>query len=100
MRRKRIAVIGAVAALAVTGTASPPAAAEVVRDGITGFTVEPQDPRAIAAGVMRVLEDPELAKRLSGSGREIVEAEFSARAGAVGHRRALELAVERSAARR
>ena len=75
------------------------AVAEVVRDGITGFTVEPQDPGAIAAGVMRVLDDPELAKRLSRSGREIVEAEFSARAGALGHRRALEVAVQRSLGR-
>ena len=75
------------------------AVAEVVRDGVTGFTVEPRDPRAIAAGVMRVLNDPELAKRLSSAGREIVEAEFSARAGALGHRRALEAAVQRSARR-
>lgn len=76
------------------------AVTDVVVDGVTGFTVEPRNPTSIASGVMRVLDSPELARRISIAGREIVEAEYSARAGALGHRRALELAVERSERRR
>jgi hypothetical protein len=72
----------------------------VVVDGVTGFTVEPRNPTAIASAVLRLLDDPDLAKRISRAGREIVEAEYSAQAGALGHRRALELAVERSTRRR
>jgi phosphatidylinositol alpha-mannosyltransferase len=43
---------------------------EVVRDGVDGLLVPPNDPGALAEGIRRVLDDPALARRLAGSGRE------------------------------
>ncbi len=43
---------------------------EVVSDGVEGLLVPPRDPEALAAGVVRVLKEPELAKRLGEAGRE------------------------------
>ncbi len=42
---------------------------EVVRDGVDGVLVPPRDPAALAAAAARVLDDPELARRLSEAGR-------------------------------
>jgi len=38
---------------------------ELVRDGVSGLLVPPADPDALAAAILRILEAPELAKRLS-----------------------------------
>jgi phosphatidylinositol alpha-mannosyltransferase len=43
---------------------------EVVSDGVEGLLVPPRDPEALAAGLVRVLTEPELAARLGGAGRE------------------------------
>jgi phosphatidylinositol alpha-mannosyltransferase len=43
---------------------------EVVRDGVDGLLVPPADAGALAAGLGRVLDDPELAARLRQAGRE------------------------------
>ncbi len=43
---------------------------EVVRDGVDGLLVPPNDPDALAASIARVLEDAELAARLASAGRE------------------------------
>jgi len=43
---------------------------EVVSDGVEGLLVPPRDPEALAAGLVRVLTEPELAQRLGGAGRE------------------------------
>jgi glycosyltransferase involved in cell wall biosynthesis len=51
---------------------------EVVRDGTTGLIVEPGDPDALAAAVLRVLRRPELGTRLGASGCAYVEREFGA----------------------
>jgi glycosyltransferase involved in cell wall biosynthesis len=50
---------------------------EVVLDGDTGLLVPPRDPDALAAAVGRLLDDPELARRLGESARARVEQEFS-----------------------
>jgi glycosyltransferase involved in cell wall biosynthesis len=50
---------------------------EVLVDGVTGLTVPPRDPDALAAAVVRVLTDPALAKRLAEAGRRHVEAKFT-----------------------
>jgi glycosyltransferase involved in cell wall biosynthesis len=43
---------------------------ELVRDGETGLLTPPGDHRAIAAAVLRLLDDPELASRLAHAARE------------------------------
>lgn len=40
-----------------------------VLDGVTGLTVPPRDPRALADALERILADPELAERLGSEGR-------------------------------
>jgi phosphatidylinositol alpha-mannosyltransferase len=43
---------------------------EVVRDGVDGLLVSPRDPDALAAAIGKVLDDPELARRLGAAGTE------------------------------
>src|SRR5207247_11054153 len=61
---------------------------EVVVDGETGLLVPPRDPRALADAIRRLLDDPDLAKRLGDAGRRRVELHFSLEAM---NRRILEL---------
>lgn len=49
---------------------------EIVRDGRDGFLVPPDDPARLADGIVKMLNDPDLATRLGRSGRERVEASF------------------------
>jgi phosphatidylinositol alpha-mannosyltransferase len=42
---------------------------EVIRDGVDGLLVPPQDPEALSGAVARILEDEGLAQRLSAAGR-------------------------------
>ena len=51
--------------------------AEIVRDGVTGLLVPAQDSQALAEALMRLLKDPELAKRLGSVGRQYVIDHFS-----------------------
>lgn len=46
-------------------------AAEVVRDGVTGFLTEPGDVRALAERVLHVLAHPEEAKRMGRNGQAL-----------------------------
>lgn len=50
---------------------------EVVQDECTGILVTPQDPEAIANGILRLLQNPELAKRFGEAGRRRVEQRFA-----------------------
>jgi len=50
---------------------------EVVRDGETGIVVPERDPSALAAGIRRMLENPELRARFAANARRLVAAEFS-----------------------
>jgi L-malate glycosyltransferase len=50
---------------------------EVLVDGVTGLTVPPSDPDALAAAVLRVLGDTALARRLGEDGRRHVEDKFT-----------------------
>jgi len=60
--------------VATTGGALP----EVVgKDGETGLLVTPDDPEALAAAIRRVLDDPELGRRLGDAGRERVIRRFT-----------------------
>jgi phosphatidylinositol alpha-1,6-mannosyltransferase len=50
---------------------------DAVKDGETGYLVDPNDPVAIADRVLTLLGDPGLARRLGEAGRARVEAEFT-----------------------
>lgn len=53
------------------------ASAEVVTDGVDGFTVDPHDPAAIARAVRRLLDDPALRQAFGQHGRDKVALEYS-----------------------
>ncbi|HET6277192.1 MAG TPA: glycosyltransferase, partial [Candidatus Polarisedimenticolia bacterium] len=50
---------------------------EVVRHGETGLLVPADDPQALAAGLQRLLEDPDLRARFGARGLAILRADFS-----------------------
>ncbi|HEX4432925.1 MAG TPA: glycogen synthase [Frankiaceae bacterium] len=50
---------------------------EVVQDGVTGLLVPPSEPKALAAAVNRLLDDPGLAAEMGRAGRRRASAEFS-----------------------
>ncbi|MEX2571420.1 MAG: glycosyltransferase family 4 protein [Gemmatimonadota bacterium] len=50
---------------------------DVVEDGRTGLLVPPGDTDALASAIGRLIEDPELARRLARAGREDVAVRFS-----------------------
>lgn len=52
---------------------------EVSVDGVTGITVPPRDPAALARAVNRLLADPPLRRKMGEAGRARVETLFSAR---------------------
>ena len=49
---------------------------ELVSDGVTGVVVRPGDPEELAAGLQRVIEDPEAARKRAAAGLATVSAEF------------------------
>jgi glycosyltransferase involved in cell wall biosynthesis len=49
-----------------------PAHREVIRDGENGILVPPQNPVALAEGILKILLDPQLAARLSTAGQQTV----------------------------
>lgn len=83
--------------VATTGGALP----EVVgADGETGVLVEPDDPGALAAGIRRVLDDPDLAARLGRGGRRRVLGRYTWAATAQGTAEQYGVVIEEHAARR
>lgn len=61
-----------VVATAVGGTR------ELVDDGVTGFLVPPGDPDALAGRILRLLNDPPLARSMGERARQKIEREFTA----------------------
>jgi glycosyltransferase involved in cell wall biosynthesis len=53
---------------------------ELVIPEETGLLVPPRDPAALAAAMLRMIEDPELRRRTAKAGRALVETRFSLRA--------------------
>ncbi|MGI8608536.1 MAG: glycosyltransferase family 4 protein [Candidatus Dormibacteria bacterium] len=60
----------------VVGTAAPGLRCAVV-DGHTGLLVPAEDPRALAAALLRVVDDRDLARKLGAAARERIEVEHS-----------------------
>ena len=50
---------------------------DAVREGETGVLVDPDDPRAVAAGVNELLANPERRKQLGAAGRRAVESYYN-----------------------
>ncbi len=50
---------------------------EIIRDGETGRLVTPADPKALSEGIIRMLTDDELAKRVSRAGKSVVKQKFT-----------------------
>lgn len=60
----------------VVNTALTTAVPNVARHEREGLTVPPDDPQALAAAIGRLLDDPELARRLGAAGQARARAEF------------------------
>jgi phosphatidyl-myo-inositol alpha-mannosyltransferase len=65
-----IALVEAMAAGLPVVATDIPGYREVVTDGVEGSLVPPRDPEALAAGLVRILQDQGLAERLGRAGRE------------------------------
>lgn len=52
---------------------------EIIRDGETGLLVTPSDPAALAQGIVKILQDRELAGKLASRGHRLVVGEFTQR---------------------
>lgn len=48
----------------------------IVKDGVTGILVEPNEPEALAGGIEKMLNDPYLAERLGQAAQDMVEKEY------------------------
>ena len=55
---------------------------ELIDDGVEGLLVPPKAPAALAAALLRIAGDPQLAQRLSVTGRARIERDYAARLGA------------------
>jgi glycosyltransferase involved in cell wall biosynthesis len=53
---------------------------ELVADGETGLLVPPREPAALAAAILKLLDDPTAAQGMARAGRKHVESHFSLRA--------------------
>jgi L-malate glycosyltransferase len=51
--------------------------AELIKDGVTGLLVPPEDSSALSAAMLKLLRDPALARRIAESGHEFVVRNFS-----------------------
>ena len=49
---------------------------EVVKDGVNGFLVPPQDPEAIANAMMKLIEEPGLKEKMGLESRRLAEEIF------------------------
>ena len=57
----------------VVATDCPSGPGEIVRDGVDGLLVPPEDPDRLADALCAVLDNPDLARRLAGNARDVRE---------------------------
>lgn len=50
---------------------------EVIRDGVNGYLVEPEDPRSLADAVVRLLKDDSARKKMGEAGEKMVSESFT-----------------------
>ena len=53
---------------------------EILKDGRTGVLIQPHQPTAIAAGLRRLLDSPDLASALATEGQRVVHQQFEFKA--------------------
>jgi len=58
-------------------TTDMPGCREIVRDGVNGLLVPPEDSQALASSLSELLEDAKRRQEMGARGREIVQEEFS-----------------------
>jgi glycosyltransferase involved in cell wall biosynthesis len=68
---------------------------EAVAEGKTGFLVAPDDASQFATRVLRLLNDPPLARSMGAAGREIIVARWSVDAMVQGYERLIESIYEK-----
>ncbi|QYX77978.1 glycosyltransferase [Streptomyces akebiae] len=61
------------AGVPVVATDCPHGPGEIVTDGTDGLLVTPDDPNALATGLLRLIDDPELRQRVGSAGRTTVQ---------------------------
>lgn len=57
-----------------------PPGPELIDDGVNGLLVDPDKPDEIAAAILRLLQDDDLARRLGKAGRKLVQEKYSVEA--------------------
>ncbi|MDO5068080.1 MAG: glycosyltransferase [Propionibacteriaceae bacterium] len=72
-----VAILEALACGTPAVTSDAPGPAEVMRDGVTGFVVPRNDPDAAARALQRLVDDPEMARRMGEAGRRHVMENYS-----------------------
>lgn len=50
---------------------------EVIKDGVNGYLVEPDNPHALAEAIIKILNDREAARSMGMAGRKIVEKDYT-----------------------
>ena len=50
---------------------------EIIKNGESGLLVSPADPKALSEGIIRMLTDDELAKRVARTGKSVVKQKFT-----------------------
>ncbi len=49
---------------------------EIIMDGVNGLLVPPKNPQALTEAILRILQDPHFAKKLSRGGQEMIRTHF------------------------
>ncbi len=75
------AVLEAMAAGLPVVAVDTAAVAEMVVEGVTGFLIPPNDPKALAAALLRLVNDPAARRRMGKAGRERFEQHYDVRLG-------------------